>query len=54
MKVRYLTRCGRCREWMNPGTEASNEFGALWHTTCVLVYKQSRLALVAAGRKIRP
>jgi hypothetical protein len=53
MKVRFLTRCGRCQEWMNPGTEASSEYGALWHTTCVLLYKQSRGLIAAKGRTLR-
>jgi hypothetical protein len=53
MKVRYLTRCGRCREWMNPGTEASTAYGSPWHMTCVMLYKQSRAAIAASGQRQR-
>lgn len=52
MKARFTGTCGRCRTAITVGQLISREFGAPWHTTCVIAYKRTR-ALAASGERRR-
>ena len=51
MKMRFDTRCAKCRKDLRFGTRAVHIYGGYWHQNCYMDYRRGRQAAMQGGKK---